>query len=376
MSNLSLYSYGANIPHPEKAHRGGEDAYFISLPQTSAVGVADGVGGWANQGINPKDFADDLMAFALDDILAGETNPLIALNTSFKQVEQIGSCTAVIGIMNTKGKFEALNIGDSGFMIIRDEKIIFKTEEQQHGFNFPFQLGKVEGRDGKYYPHGQDRPHHGETYEIMLKEGDIIIFGSDGIFDNMWDKDILDLVNANSQDGPKRLSSILAKQAHEEAKRKDIWTPFAQRAYEDKSVNITKQNAKQWLGGKMDDITVVASYVYPYTQNLMAETNQSLNESKLNIGASPPMTMKKFQIGDRYNIQDDRYEQIKGVDEFYITIESRTPYYINFSHETHQTYTFNDGMLNRDKAFIRTDDDGNEYLILFPKEYDIIIYAK
>ena len=79
MTRLSLYSYGDNIPHPEKAHRGGEDAYFISLPQTSAVGVADGVGGWANQGINPKDFADDLMAFTLDEVLLGETNPTIAL---------------------------------------------------------------------------------------------------------------------------------------------------------------------------------------------------------------------------------------------------------------------------------------------------------
>ena len=47
MVDLVLYSYGANIPHPEKADRGGEDAYFISLPRTSAVGVADGVGGWA-----------------------------------------------------------------------------------------------------------------------------------------------------------------------------------------------------------------------------------------------------------------------------------------------------------------------------------------
>lgn len=275
MKHLSLYSYGANIPHPEKADRGGEDAYFISLPQTSAVGVADGVGGWANQGVNPKDFADDLMAFTLDDIISGEKDPTIALNTSYKQVEQIGSCTAVVGIMNDNGTFNAINIGDSGFMVVRDEKIMFRTEEQQHGFNFPFQLGKVQGKGGEYYPHGQDRPHHGETYQIKLKEGDIIIFGSDGLFDNMWDNDILDLVNANHQEGPKLLSTILAKQAHEEAKRTDIWTPFAQRAYEDKSVNITKQNAKEWLGGKMDDITVVVSYVYPYTQNLMAETNQS-----------------------------------------------------------------------------------------------------
>lgn len=31
------------IPHPEKAHRGGEDAYFASH---ELLIVADGVGGW------------------------------------------------------------------------------------------------------------------------------------------------------------------------------------------------------------------------------------------------------------------------------------------------------------------------------------------
>lgn len=32
---------------------GGEDAYFVSEQHGFAFGVADGVGGWANSGINP-----------------------------------------------------------------------------------------------------------------------------------------------------------------------------------------------------------------------------------------------------------------------------------------------------------------------------------
>lgn len=275
MVKLCLYSAGANIPHPDKAKRGGEDAYFVSLPETSAVGVADGVGGWANQGINPKDFADDLMAFSLDAILDGEKDPMVALNTSYKQVEQVGSCTAVVGIMDEEGKFNAVNIGDSGFMVIREGVMIFRTQEQQHGFNFPYQLGKIEGEGGEYHPHGQDRPHHADSFEIQLKQGDIIILGTDGLFDNLWDKDILEAVNTNSEDGPKLVASILANQSHEEANKTDNWIPFAQRAFEDKTKKINKKNAKSWLGGKMDDITVVVSYVYPYTQVLMAETNQS-----------------------------------------------------------------------------------------------------
>ena len=36
-----------------QASYGGEDAYFVSEQHGFAFGVADGVGGWANSGINP-----------------------------------------------------------------------------------------------------------------------------------------------------------------------------------------------------------------------------------------------------------------------------------------------------------------------------------
>ncbi len=39
------------IPHPDKAYRGGEDAYYSS---ERLLVVADGVGGWNNQGIDPS----------------------------------------------------------------------------------------------------------------------------------------------------------------------------------------------------------------------------------------------------------------------------------------------------------------------------------
>jgi len=42
------------IPHPDKAHRGGEDAYFNS---TLMLAIADGVGGWNNQGVDPSKYS-------------------------------------------------------------------------------------------------------------------------------------------------------------------------------------------------------------------------------------------------------------------------------------------------------------------------------
>ena len=38
------------LPDPEKAYKGGEDAYATT---DRMICVADGVGGWADQGVDP-----------------------------------------------------------------------------------------------------------------------------------------------------------------------------------------------------------------------------------------------------------------------------------------------------------------------------------
>lgn len=53
-----------NIPHPAKAHYGGEDAFFVSAAGDGMAGIADGVGGWAEAGVNPADYSRQLMATA------------------------------------------------------------------------------------------------------------------------------------------------------------------------------------------------------------------------------------------------------------------------------------------------------------------------
>ncbi|OII75042.1 uncharacterized protein cubi_03152 [Cryptosporidium ubiquitum] len=57
MLNLSIGS--CSHPHPSKVHYGGEDAHFY---EENVIGVADGVGEWANFGINPKLFASELIS--------------------------------------------------------------------------------------------------------------------------------------------------------------------------------------------------------------------------------------------------------------------------------------------------------------------------
>ena len=44
-------------PHDDKVHKGGEDAYCIT---DTLIAVADGVGGWADRGIDPGLFSKQL----------------------------------------------------------------------------------------------------------------------------------------------------------------------------------------------------------------------------------------------------------------------------------------------------------------------------
>ena len=47
-----------SLPHPDKAYKGGEDAGFVS---EKLLAVADGVGGWAESGVDPALYSKKLI---------------------------------------------------------------------------------------------------------------------------------------------------------------------------------------------------------------------------------------------------------------------------------------------------------------------------
>lgn len=66
-----------------------------------------------------------------------------------------GSSTACLGILDKEnGQLETLNLGDSGFCIFRNGQTFYKSKEQYHDLNVPFQVGVKEIVDGKAIPHG------------------------------------------------------------------------------------------------------------------------------------------------------------------------------------------------------------------------------
>jgi hypothetical protein len=66
--SYALKSQASMLPHPDKKKTGGEDAYFV---HKYAVGVSDGVGGWAETGVNPALFSRALVKGAEQSLQAG-----------------------------------------------------------------------------------------------------------------------------------------------------------------------------------------------------------------------------------------------------------------------------------------------------------------
>lgn len=96
--NLKLLSGSCYLPHPDKEATGGEDAHFICVNE-QVIGVADGVGGWADVGVNAGLYARELMSNSVNAILdepQGCINPARVLDKAHSITKAKGSSTACI----------------------------------------------------------------------------------------------------------------------------------------------------------------------------------------------------------------------------------------------------------------------------------------
>lgn len=95
---LKLFSGSCYLPHPDKEKTGGEDAHFICEDE-QAIGVADGVGGWADVGVNAGLYARELMSnsvVAIQNEPKGCIDPARVLDKAHSKTKAKGSSTACI----------------------------------------------------------------------------------------------------------------------------------------------------------------------------------------------------------------------------------------------------------------------------------------
>jgi protein phosphatase PTC7 len=234
----------ASIPHPEKVFKGGEDASFVS-EDGHAIGVFDGVGGWAGTGVDPAVYSRSLASeCAAAHKQTGSRSPKELLERAWLNSQRItGSSTACCVTLHGS-TLRGANVGDSGFMVVRQGALFYRQKEQQHSFNFPFQLGTG----------STDSPNDADCVELELQPGDVVVASTDGVGDNLFPEEIVSIVREGLTLGKSEteMATRIAQVASSRANSTVGRSPF--------SVNA-QQSGYEYSGGKLDDITVVVAIV-------------------------------------------------------------------------------------------------------------------
>ncbi|KAI3774553.1 hypothetical protein L1987_49111 [Smallanthus sonchifolius] len=249
-----LLSGAALLEHQLKALTGGDDAYFVA--GSKWLGVADGVSQWSFEGTDRGVYAQELMKtcekIVSDSSSVPMTNPVELLCRGVKETNMSGSSNVLIANFNDQ-VLHVANIGDTGFLIIRHGVVYKKSSPSLHEFHFALQ---VEDSD--------DPLQLVEEYVIELEVGDIVVSATDGLFDNLYEREITMIVSKSLQAGmkPEEIANILATRAQEVGKSAFVRSPFSDAA---QAAGYTG-----YAGGKPDNVAVIVSLVEKRS-NLLAE---------------------------------------------------------------------------------------------------------
>lgn len=95
------------------------------------MGVADGVGSWSSDGVDPSKYPKELVEAAqtyLNTPSETSHNPLQCLQYAHEHAKAPGSATMCISMVLPDGLLEVANLGDCGLRVIRGSKCVFSTE--------------------------------------------------------------------------------------------------------------------------------------------------------------------------------------------------------------------------------------------------------
>jgi len=170
----------------------GEDAFLVT---PNVLAVADGVGSWRKRGVDPSIFANRLLENAKGWInKQPNLDPVFLMQKAYSQIcrnheVKAGSSTAVFAsLMDGSGSLRVANLGDSGLLLVREERCEFHMPETVWDFNTPYQLTAPPASAGRQ-PYG-DQPEQSAVSTVQLQDGDVVVLGSDGLFDNLFPHEI------------------------------------------------------------------------------------------------------------------------------------------------------------------------------------------
>lgn len=255
-------------PLDPKLYPAGEDNFIHATNSDGhvALGVADGVGGWSNKvGFSAADMSKELCRSIETFYNTSKSISLTPLLRKalydVKHVKKIpyGGTTVCYGSLDPQKKvLDVLNLGDSWCGVFRNYTCVNQTRVQTLGFNTPAQLSIIPpdlkaqaARQGSHYI--ENKPEDGDLYQFELQKGDIVLFVTDGVIDNVDTGAIGHYLEKVYEKDTPEFQTVIDKMASgiQVLSLDRNWpSPF--------SVELSKQTNEQHYGGKNDDITIAA----------------------------------------------------------------------------------------------------------------------
>ncbi|PAN07241.2 hypothetical protein PAHAL_1G318600 [Panicum hallii] len=236
-----------------------EDASFCH-PGAGAAGVADGVGSYRRKGLDAGAFARTLIANAFAEagraFAEGGTSvcPYTLLRGAYEAAARSlapGASTAVIVSLDG-ATLKWACVGDSAFAVLRGGRIVRRSKPQQHHFNCPYQLSA----------NGGDRVADADVGGMPVMDGDVVVIGTDGLFDNVFDVELEQLVRRGTELGlsSQNMADNIAGAACDMSFGWLAHSPSTSSSSTESWRNDEK-GAERFYGGKVDDITVVVAFI-------------------------------------------------------------------------------------------------------------------
>lgn len=166
----------------------------------------------------------------------------------------VGSTTACVVTIDSQSEpgltlLRGVNVGDSGLTLCRRPPaggplaVVYKTNPQMHYFNCPFQLGGS----------SPDTPDQCVRIACPLAPGDVLVIASDGLYDNIFDEQILQILESSAGQPPAAQAQLLVDAARAVQEDPSAVVPYGIEA---------RAAGQSWEGGKLDDTAVLVVQFY------------------------------------------------------------------------------------------------------------------
>ncbi|CAD6242086.1 unnamed protein product [Miscanthus lutarioriparius] len=233
------------------------DAHFGNA-KAGVLGVADGVCAYADYGVDAGAFSRGLMTSASAEVAALEHGahacPSALLQRAYDETAASGATAASTAvILSLSGNaLDWAYIVDSAFVVLRDSKIVFLSTPQRHLSRTTRAKLRFASSEARWKQHLfssrdptfqlSDRVADAKSGQFAVRTGDVVVVGTDGLFDNILEEQLEVAVQMGTKLGfsPKNMADIIAGVAYERSKQ---------------------TSSRRLRKGKRDDITVLVAFI-------------------------------------------------------------------------------------------------------------------